>query len=670
MDDLTFRVLGPVEIMRDGKAVALGGQRSLALLTGLMLSANRTVPTATMIDWAWGEQLPGHPRAALHNTVARLRRRLGQDVIRATSVGYQLATDAEHLDLLRFEHLTAAAASAGRGAPEEAVSHLAEALSLWRHPLLGNIESPALYRDHTGRLTEAYLNAHEHHARLCIELGQPARAVELLHDAVRAHPFREPLVGQLMLALLGAGRRVDALATYDTLRHGLRQDLGIDPNPDLQRLHISILRSAPGQRPPRPRQPAAAAAQRGWPAGPASGLQEDGRANTLPAVVHRLYGRARELEKAGALLTAGEHQGNGLIAIVGPAGAGKTALAVRAALGALGHFPDGYLYLNLRGYHCRRPLDPDMALLTLFGSLRVAPAGIPASELGRTEVYRGLLATRRMLVILDNARDVAQVRPLLPGATSTSQTIVTSRSQLRGLVARDGAHRIGLAGIPADCGQALLADLAGLCQQTAAAEIARLADLCDGLPLALRIMAEGLVRNQWALDDVVRAGHRGSRLLDLLDSGDDETDMRTALSWSYRALNPGAARAYRLLGSRGVPRLTLTAAADLLGETGPASHRLLDQLADIHLIDHCEPDQYRITNLVRAHALECALSDSGPSRTGHQGEHARVLPAAGIDSGWERRSRGPRRRTLALDRRPADPTAAQVDGCAAGLRSS
>ena len=413
------------------------GRRTLTLLTGLLLSANQLVAVPTMIDWAWGEELPEHPRAALHNVVARLRSKLGRELIDATPAGYRLVTDREHLDVLQFEHLVAAAAGSAReGKREEASGQLAEALSLWHEPPLGNIDSPALCRDHVGRLIELYLNAQEKHAELCLQLGLHASAARQLAGAVAAHPFREPLVGQLMRALLAGGRRADALAAYETLHAGLRADLGVDPCPELQRLHVKVLRSG-ADLPPRPDRP------------PPSGRPPAAPACDLPGVVGRLYGRTRELEELGRRLAADDHGGadNGLVAIVGPAGAGKTALALRAAVRALNRFPDGHVYLNLRGYGDGAPLDPATALGRLLGSLPAAPASIPADLPDRAALYRRLAGDRRMIVVLDNARDSRQVRPLLACAQAACHTIVTSRSQLRGLVVREGAHRIGLAGI-------------------------------------------------------------------------------------------------------------------------------------------------------------------------------------------------------------------------------
>ena len=231
-----------------------------------------------------------------------------------------------------------------------------------------------------------------------------------------------------------------------------------------------------------------------------------------------------------------------------------------------------------------------------------------------------------MIVILDNARDSRQVRPLLAGAQAACHTIVTSRSQLRGLVVREGAHRIGLAGISAGAARALLADLSALPADTPQGVVAELAGLCAGLPLALRIVAERLARNGQTPGDVVSQVRAGDTPLDLLASGDGETDMRTLLSISYQALDAAAARAYRLLGGHAAASLSLAAAAALLGDSARDTRRILDDLVNVHLLDQRGPDHYRLSALVRAHARECSSRDERAQRSA-AGMRARLRAA-------------------------------------------
>lgn len=607
VNDLVFRVLGPVHVLRNGQPVAVVGRKPLALLSGLLLSANAVVPVSAMIDWVWGENLPAHPQAALHNLVSRLRCQLGRELITVTPAGYQLATDMEHLDWLEFEHLVAMASGRVReGKPKEAAFHFAQALGLWREPLLGNVDSPALCRDAAGRLTERYLDTHYRYARLCLELGWHASVVEQLSEPVRAHPFREPLVGQLMLALLHCGRRADALSAYNGLRRALRDELGIDPSPELQTIHIKILRSGP-ERQQVSLHATAPRTARPW---------EMTTARELPTIPSRLYGRDDELRRLGRWLTARDHAhpGAGLAAIVGPAGVGKSALAVCVAVQAGGQFPDGRLYVNLRG-HEDGPLEVSTALLLLLSSLRMDPEAIPGDERVRGALYRSLAAGRRMLVVLDNVRDADQVRPLLPGAESGGTTIVTSRDQLRGLVARESAHRIVLDGICAGAGHALLSDLAALPPDTPYHVVAGLVERCGGLPLALRIIAERLARGSHSPREVLREFHAQDRPLDVFDS-DESISLRNALSGSYRTLDAGAARAYRRLSGHADPILSLNAAAALLGCSAADSRRLLDRLVNVCLLGQRGPDAYWFSDLIRAHARECAEGSEPVTLTG------------------------------------------------------
>lgn len=244
MDELEFRVLGPVEIRRRGQPVPAGGN-PLAVLAGLLFSANTLVPADMVAQWVWGDNPPARPRPALHNTLWRLRRLLGPGVLETLAGSYRVVTDAEHLDLLRFRDLTAAAGRHAReGALERAAELLDKALGLWREPVLTNVDSPVLVRDMVGQLTEQHLDCREFRAQVCLRLGWHADVIKDLSELVRAHPFRESAAGLLMLALLDSGRRADALAVYGAVRGALRDDLGIDPGPALEDLHARIRNEA------------------------------------------------------------------------------------------------------------------------------------------------------------------------------------------------------------------------------------------------------------------------------------------------------------------------------------------------------------------------------------------------------------------------------------------
>jgi len=247
-----FRVLGPVEVRRDNAPLSIG-DKALAVSACLLISANEFVSVDTLTEWAWRDKLPAHPRAALHNVLSRLRGLYGPGVIETRRAGYRLVTDAEHLDLLKFRQLTAAAVDnlyLQRGCDEKAADLLGEALALWRPPPLANVDSPPLTRDVVGRLTEQHMNAQEIHAQVCMRLRRYHVIIEQLSAQVDAHPYQESLAGLLMLAQLRSGRRADALATYETVRTALRDGLGIDPGAPLQQLYLQILQNripSPGQ---------------------------------------------------------------------------------------------------------------------------------------------------------------------------------------------------------------------------------------------------------------------------------------------------------------------------------------------------------------------------------------------------------------------------------------
>lgn len=243
MGDVRFRVLGPVEVLRAGRPIAVGGSTTLTVLAGLLLSPNHAIPVSTLVTWAWPAELPMHPRAALHNGISRLRRLIGVGSIDTLGWGYRLHADADHHDLLLFERFRAEARTAiAVDRLETALAAMDNAVELWRAPLLGNVDSVALERDMVPDLTERYLGAIEERNELRLRLGRYNTLVEELPALIRAHPFRERLVAQLMFAFTHTGRRVDALRAYDALRDSLNADLGIDPGNVLRDLRTKILR--------------------------------------------------------------------------------------------------------------------------------------------------------------------------------------------------------------------------------------------------------------------------------------------------------------------------------------------------------------------------------------------------------------------------------------------
>ncbi|BCJ29290.1 BTAD domain-containing putative transcriptional regulator [Actinocatenispora sera] len=596
MAELEFRVLGPVQAWRAGQPVPLGGNRVLTLLAGLLLSPNEVVSWHRLAEWVWGDQPPSHPRSALHNGISRVRQLLGRSVIQTQGSGYQLVTDAAHHDLLLFDQLTTAAADAElRGATEAAVDLLSEALALWRPPLLGNLDASALYRHTIDHLTDRYLDAHEERARLCLRLGRHAELIVELSDLVRANPFRETLAGQLMLALFRSGRRADALMVYQQLRQVLRDELGVDPGTTIRDLHSEILRteSAVPAREPGPPMPVHCTS------GSTPVAQVPPR--QLPAPSGRLIGRDPQLAALDDWLAAGDST---LAAVVGPAGAGKTALALWWANRIRGRFPDGQLYLDLGGYGDAPPLRVEDSLAILLGALGVPTDAVPTEIRSAGALLRSMLAERQVLVVLDNARDSDQIRPLLPGGGSTAATVVTSRKQLRGLVARDGAHRVEVAELEADAAAELLCAAAGLSPGSLTPQVTTdLVQRCAGLPLALRIIGERIARTGVAMpgEPTTVSG------LDVLSTHEGtDTDLAAVLDWSYRALDAKTAAAYRQLGRYPGTELRVEDAPAVFGGSADVASRMLDTLAAMYLVQQRGAGRYEWNDLIRRHAARCA----------------------------------------------------------------
>jgi DNA-binding SARP family transcriptional activator len=255
--DLSFQVLGPLEVSHGGRPLPVSGRTTLVLLAGLVLSAGRLVPVDSLIEWIWGADLPARPRGALHSGVARLRRVLGEDLVETAPLGYRLRAEGFQVDLLRFRARVADAASAlAVGADEDALDALDDAVRLWRGAPLSNVDSPALQREAVPQLTEEYLRVVEQRAELCLRRGRNAAVVQELSALVHRHPFHERLVGLLMIALMRSRRQADALAAYHRLREALAAELGIDPSPALRDLQSRILRADPGwEARPREEQP-------------------------------------------------------------------------------------------------------------------------------------------------------------------------------------------------------------------------------------------------------------------------------------------------------------------------------------------------------------------------------------------------------------------------------
>jgi tetratricopeptide (TPR) repeat protein len=418
-------------------------------------------------------------------------------------------------------------------------------------------------------------------------------------ELVRAHPLRERFSVQLMLALYRSERQAEALAAFADARHVLASELGIEPGPQLRQLHARILAADPGLD----FAPGEAATLTSAP-------QKKKRPAQLPADVAAFTGRAEELAELDRL--AAQSSDMVISVVSGTAGVGKTALAVRWARRAASTFPDGQLYVNLRGYDPGQPVPPGDALAGFLRALGLAGPDIPPGEDERAAAYRSLLDGRRVLVVLDNAASVEQVRPLLPGCPSCL-VVVTSRDSLAGLVARHGARRLDLDILPLPDAVGLLRTLIGARVDAEPRAAAALAGQCARLPLALRVAAELAAASPGSLLEELAGELDGEqRRLDLLDAGGDgRTAVRGVFSWSYRHLPAAAARAFRLAGLHPGPDFDAYAVAALTGVTITQARDVLALLARAHLVQPAGAGRYGMHDLLRAYASHLAEAYDG-----------------------------------------------------------
>jgi DNA-binding SARP family transcriptional activator len=604
---LVVRVLGPLEVALAGRPVAVTSGRLRALLAVLAVSAPRAVAVERLAGAVWDTELPGDARGAVQTYVTRLRGLLGAGLVATSPGGYALRAEPEGVDALRFLRLLDAAAAAKEPAAERAL--LAKALGLWRGMPFEGIRSAWLAEVEARRLTERYLAAVERRVDLDLADGRAGELVAELAGLTARYPLREPLWVRLLVALDRCGRQAEALERYEAVRVRLAEELGADPGPELRRVHADLLAG----RPPRP-----AAARLAAPRMPVP--------QQLPTDADGFTGREAALATIAELFgeaDASARQSVRICAIAGMAGVGKTALAVNAAGRLAERFGDGQLYVDLHGATAGlRPLPPLEVLGRFLRALGTDPAAVPSGLEEAAALFRSLVAGRRLLVVLDDAADAAQVRPLLPASPGCG-ALVTSRRVLASLA---GAQHVQLDVLTEPEAVELLGRLAGpqrlAAEPDAAAAVAR---LCGHLPLALRIAAARLAaRPAWPVAALAQRLADARGRLDELELAD--LGVRASFQVSYQqlsdspdALDRAAADAFALLGLPDGPELATPAAARLLDVGEQAAGRALERLADAHLLETPATGRYRLHDLLRLYARELAQHHPLPERAAAMG---------------------------------------------------
>ncbi|MFJ6610451.1 AfsR/SARP family transcriptional regulator [Streptomyces sp. NPDC091289] len=591
-DALRFTVLGPVRAWRGSELLSSGSPQQRALLAALLLREGRTATAGELIDAFWGEDPPSQALATIRTYASRLRKILGQDTLVSESGGYAIRTDRGALDLTLAQDLSAEAEKArAAGDRCQARTLINKVLGLWDGEALASVPGPYADNQRT-RLEEWRLQLTETRLDLDLEVGCHAEAVSELTALTAAHPLRERLRELLMVALYRSGRQAEALAVYADTRRLLAEELGVDPRPELAQLQQRILRADEELARPAD-EPAPAPA----PLRPAQ----------LPATVPDFTGRSAFVTELGNRLAAAEGTVMAVSAVAGIGGVGKTTLAVHVAHQARRHFPDGQLYVDLQGAGARAA-EPETVLGAFLRALGTADSAIPDTLDERAALYRSTLDGRRILILLDNAHDAAQIRPLLPG-TPGCAALVTSRVRMVDLA---GAHLVDLDVMSPEEALQLFTRIVGVERVSSEREAALdVVAACGFLPLAIRIAASRLAaRRTWTVSVLAAKLADERRRLDELQAGD--LAVKATFELGYGQLEPAQARAFRLLGLADGPDISLAAAAALLDLDPHAAEDLLEALVDTSLVESAAPGRYRYHDLVRLYARACAERDEQP----------------------------------------------------------
>jgi DNA-binding SARP family transcriptional activator len=577
-----FRVLGPVEARLDGVAAAIG-PRQQAILALLLVAPNRLVTIDQILDRVWTATRPARPANAVQTQVTLLRRALPGVTITWQTGGYRIVTDEQTIDLHRFRHEVGQARAATDD--EDAAAHWQTAIDLWRGEPFAGIDLPwfASVRE---TLVAEFEAAADDQADTLLRLGRYEQLLPDLTERTARRPLDERIAAQLMQALDGAGRSDDARRHYEKIRDRLADEFGTDPSAPLRELHQRLQGTAPAGTGPVPRQ--------------------------LPPAPGSFTGRADELAAMTKILDDATGSGGTVVisAIAGTGGIGKTWLTLHWAHQHRDRFPDGQLFIDLRGFSPdSQPVAPETAVRVFLDALGVPPIQIPTGLDAQAALLRTVVAGKRMLIVLDNAASAEQVVPLLPGS-STNTVVVNSRDHLAGLVTGHGAHPVLLDILSLREARDLFRRRLGADRLDAEPEaIDHLLAFCGGFPLALSIViGHALDHPDFPLAAIVaqlRELH-----LHALDNGEPTTSLPSVLSWSYRALTEEQARAFDLLAVAPGTDISVPAAADLLGRSRTEARRLLRALERASLLSQRRPGRYGMHDLVRSYAREHTVADA------------------------------------------------------------
>ncbi|GIF77447.1 AfsR/SARP family transcriptional regulator [Asanoa siamensis] len=602
MARVQFKLLGPLEVRVDDQLLQIGSPKHRILLASLLLEPGRTVGTAELIEAIWGAAPPDNQRSALQVCVARTRalleKTLGSSLISTERDGYRIDVDPDTVDVQVFQAWLSQARQRAAASDDDGEARaLAQALTLWRGEALADIPSDALHAQCGQMLIEHRLRAAERQIDLQLRAGRHVDVVSELTTLAARNPLREKLWLQLMTALDRCGRRAEALTTFHTARRRLADEIGIQPGDDLQQLYLRILRGGSGP-------------SEGGPSAPPVPRQ-------LPTEVTGFAGRAMHLRQLNGVLERHERDltdRSTVLILNGMAGVGKTALAAHWARSVADHFPDGQLWLNLRGYDYRDALAPQQALTFVLRSLGVPGAKLPPDLEGQAALYRTITDGRRLLIVLDNAAASDQIRSLLPGGVGHF-VLVTGRNEFSGLVVGEGATTVGLELFTTDEARQMLRSRIGHRKIAAELDVAdRVIERCGRLPLALAIAAaRAVARPAFPLSVLERQLADTPNDLDAFSGPDIDTDVRAVFSWSYRRLAAPAARLFRLLGLHPAADVSTAAAASLAGLTAQQVRPLLETLAAAHLVVEHQPERFVLHDLLQAYGQELALALEPPA---------------------------------------------------------